>query len=101
MKNHTINLEKTLAGAIVAIGFTFSSGLALADDPGQGTMTASSTTSAATPRPIVISAMTTGGLRRGDVMMITPGRTEVLSPAKYAQQVFSAPKIGAEACATF
>jgi len=101
MRNHAIQLDRTLAAAAIAIGLAFSSGHARADDDVQSTMTASSATGAGNTRPIVLQAMTTGGLRRGEVMVITPGRSEILSPTQYAQQVFSAPKAGANAYATF
>jgi hypothetical protein len=103
MQQRAIGLEKALAAAVTAIGLGLASGHALAEDIVLASAQTQSAVQSVTPRPIIIKAMTVGGLKPGEVMRITEGQSEVLTPAQLAQRVSLLPKsrTGLDSCVTF
>jgi hypothetical protein len=102
VQQRTIDIEKIVAAAVIAIGLGFSSGQARSEDAAQEVLPAPSALDAGKPRPIVVKSMVAGGLRPGEVMVLTAHGAERMSPARLAQQYSPASKLGSSSdCVTF
>ena len=102
VQQRAFHIEKALAAAVMAIGLGFSSGQARSEDL-HDSLPTSSALDAGKTRPIMLKAIVAGGLRPGEVMVLTPRGAERVGPGQVAQHRSLAPnpRASSDACVTF